>query len=132
MNYHDYHEDWRDIIRPKVLERDGYKCQHCGVKHKNYYIIQDGSYYSKIDADEYVEYLDSGVKCNRVYLQVAHLDCDKNNNNLNNLRSLCNLCHLKHDKQWKKMLRLSKKKINHSYPLQDSCDTKNQDTSDMV
>jgi len=119
MNYKEYHPDWKDIIRPLALERDGYKCQHCGVKHKKYYLIREGSYYSQIESDEYIEYLASGVKCNKIYLQVAHIDCNKENNNLNNLRSLCNLCHLKHDKVWKKMLRLSKKKDNPSYNGQD-------------
>lgn len=114
MNFKKYHEDWTDRIRPDILKRDKFKCQECGAVHKGYYLVSNGRYATRIEADEYVEYTGHGVKCARVYLQVAHLDMDRNNNDYSNLRALCLLCHLRFDKAYKRLCRLAKKKDNCS------------------
>lgn len=114
MNKKDYSPDWHDIIRPAILKRDSFKCQHCGVRHKNYYLFQPSGIKIKIEQDEYIEYLQHGLDARRIYLQVAHLDNNKSNNDDTNLLSLCNTCHLKNDRAHSQMMRLAKKKAKLS------------------
>lgn len=105
MNYSEYSEDWRDIIRPAILKRDSYTCQHCGIRHKsevytgsknNYIVVDD---FSKRWAKE------QGKKVYTVFLQVAHVDQNKMNNEGTNLIALCPRCHSKFDAQHKSLKR---------------------------
>lgn len=112
-----YHDQWQDVIRPEILKRDGFKCQDCGVQHKRYILREKSGLWTYIEKSEYAEYCTLKMRAYRVYLQVAHLDSDKSNNNDSNLRSLCLWCHLKFDKSYKQLLRISKKKDSHSLIL---------------
>lgn len=98
MKFNEYAPDWRDTIRPAILKRDQYRCKHCGVKHraKGYY---DNSGYF-IECDEFmIEWAKrNNIKPFTMYLQVAHLDQNKQNNDDKNLLSLCPRCHGKYDK----------------------------------
>lgn len=85
-NRHRYPPNWEDTIRPKVLERDGYECQKCKVKHRS------------IDK--------SGLK--RVILQVSHKDHTTRSHSLGNLWLLCPPCHLEYDRAVNNILRKSK------------------------
>ncbi len=105
-----YCENWSDTIRPAILKRDSYRCQHCGAVHRAYYLFNGTTNKVRIEVDEYKEYKENGITVRQIHLQVAHLDCDKNNNDSINLLSLCGSCHLKQDKAWKNLLRLAKKK----------------------
>lgn len=120
MDYSKYHPDWKDIIRPAVLKRDQYKCRQCDVKHKSrVYKNSRGKY---VECDSFVERwaINQGKKVFTLYLQVAHLDNNKENNNLINLLSLCPKCHGKYDKEYKKFMRLlttEKSNISKSFRL---------------
>ena len=83
MNYNKYPPNWLTEIRPYILKRDKYTCQHCGRKHKQYYINFDKE------------------KNSQCILQVAHLDHDPENWNISmkRLLSLCQECHLKYDRE---------------------------------
>lgn len=115
MDFSEYDPSWSDVIRPAILARDKFKCQECGARHRHYYLFQKGKLPIKIEAPEYLEYKTIGLDARILYLQVAHLDCDKTNNDYTNLKSLCPTCHLRYDRAWKKVLRLSKKKVNLSF-----------------
>lgn len=60
-----------------------------------------------ISKDEMNDYSTLGYKCYRIYLQVAHLDNNKGNNDDSNLKTLCVKCHSRLDKEWKKIVRMS-------------------------
>lgn len=101
MNKREYAPDWSDVIRPAILKRDGYKCRHCGIPHRaRVYRQSSGQYYI---VDEFTEQwaLSQGKKVFTVYLQVAHVDQDKTNNDPANLLSLCPRHHAKLDRDFK-------------------------------
>jgi len=106
MDYSQYHSDWRDIIRPAILKRDQYKCKHCGIKHKSrVYKDTTGKY---VECDTFMEEwaISTGRKVFTLYLQVAHIDHDKNNNAPSNLMSLCPVHHARFDTEHKKLARI--------------------------
>jgi len=105
-----YSEEWTDVIRPAILKRDNYKCSKCGIKHRSYVLVDSANNYTLISKEEHDEYKPYGANCYRVYLQVAHLDHNPDNNSDTNLKSLCPKCHLKNDEQHRNLLRLSSKK----------------------
>lgn len=105
MNKSEYSPDWNDIIRPAILRRDGYKCRHCGVKHKAKALKNSGSSYVEVDEFMLKWATTEGRKVVTIYLNVAHLDQDKKNNNPDNLLSLCVSCHSKYDSKFKSIKR---------------------------
>ena len=80
-----YPINWNSEIRPRILQRDKYTCQHCGKKHNQIYL----------DLDK--------IKYMKTLLQVAHLDHDKWNKDIKDERllSLCEVCHAKNDSKYK-------------------------------
>ncbi len=106
MDYSQYHPDWKDIIRPSILKRDQYRCKICRVKHKSrVYKNTSGGY---VECDEFMENwaMQSGRKVFTMYLQIAHLDHNKSNNDPANLQALCPIHHARHDREHKKFKRL--------------------------
>lgn len=105
MNYKEYHNDWRDIIRPEILKRDQYKCRICGIRHKaTVYKNTSGAY---VELDEFTKEWARAhqKKVFTLYLQVAHIDHNKDNNEPSNLMSLCPIHHAKFDADHKRFLR---------------------------
>lgn len=76
-NIRRYGDDWTDILREAIRERDNYVCQECGIHQ-----------------DE----LEGRFK----RLDVHHIDYDKNNCNPTNLITLCKRCHVKtnYNRDW--------------------------------
>lgn len=115
MDYKEYHPDWKDIIRPQILKRDQYKCRHCSIRHKTrVYKNARGKY---VECDDFIEQWaeNEGKKVFTLYLQVAHLDHNKKNNEPDNLLSLCPRCHGKMDREHKKFMRkVYSKKVDDS------------------
>jgi len=105
-----YPENWVDTIRPDILKRDGYKCKHCGIKHRSYVLVDSNANRTLIDKDEHIEYKGYGANTYRIFLQVAHLDCNKSNCDYANLVALCPTCHNMQDREWKRAIRLADKK----------------------
>lgn len=106
-NREQYPENWNDTIRPKILARDNYKCQGCGVKHRSYIYIDQNEKVIVVDAKESKELREGGYRSYRVYLQVAHKDNNKQNNESGNLISQCGRCHYKRDKVYKQLMRIA-------------------------
>lgn len=105
-----YPDNWTDEIRPRILARDKYKCTRCGIKHRVYVLIDEQKNYNLIDAAECEEYKAYGANCYRIFLQVAHINHDKSNNEDSNLATMCPRCHHRYDLQHKKVIRLGSKK----------------------
>lgn len=104
-NPHLYPENWLDTIRPAILKRDNYKCQICGVAHRS-----EGYYDSKknfIICDEWLKQwaIDKCFKVQKLHLQIAHLDHQKNNCAESNLKAMCPKCHLNYDREYNSLLR---------------------------
>jgi DNA-binding Xre family transcriptional regulator len=76
-----YPLNWNSEIRPRILKRDGYTCQHCNRKEKQMYF--------DFDKMKYIE----------TKLHICHLDHDCTNLNIKDKRllTLCSMCHLKYD-----------------------------------
>lgn len=115
-----YDDKWQDVIRPEILKRDNYKCQDCGLQHKKYILRDKKGAWKYIEPSEYAEYCTLKMRAYRVYLQVAHLDSVKTNNDPSNLRTLCLWCHLKYNKAHKQLMRLAQKKSKHLSSLIDT------------
>lgn len=105
-----YSEEWTDTIRPAILKRDNYKCAKCGVKHRQYVLVDSKKNYTLITKEEHDEYKPHGANVYRIYLQVAHIDNDKNNNSFDNLIALCPKHHLEMDAPHRAIMRISEKK----------------------
>lgn len=109
-NRHKYPDNWEDTIRPAILKRDNYTCQHCGLKHRGLYLCNNDGTFTKIDKEEFIEAQRFGQKTKKVFLQVAHLDHNPANIEDNNLLSLCCGCHLNNDRAINNIKRISKTK----------------------
>jgi 5-methylcytosine-specific restriction endonuclease McrA len=107
-NKHKYHPNWTDIIRPEILKRDNYKCQICGVQHKKHYLEIENKKLLQIDQEEYEEAKANNEKVKKIFLQIAHLDHNPNNNKYENLKALCAKCHLNNDRNVNQIKRKSK------------------------
>ena len=93
----EYPKDWFDTIRPTVLKRADYKCESCRLPHRSQgYYGYDGKF---VKCDEFMKAwaIRNGLKVHTVYLHIAHLDQNRNNNALHNLRALCPQCHRLYD-----------------------------------
>ena len=114
MDYSLYHPDWKDIIRPAILKRDNYKCAHCGVKHKARVYRNSSKQYVECD-DFMVQWaISNGRKVFTLFLQVAHKDHNKSNNDPSNLLSLCPVHHARLDTEHKRFARISYKTLVQS------------------
>lgn len=115
MDFSLYAPDWKDTIRPAILKRDDYKCQHCGISHRSTVYKKTNGGYQVLD-----DFTKEWAKANKkkvftLYLQVAHLDHNKQNNDPKNLLSLCPYHHAKYDSEQKKLSRIVyKKKVEAS------------------
>jgi 5-methylcytosine-specific restriction endonuclease McrA len=109
INYKDYPVNWKDEIRPTVLKRDGFKCQHCGVRNYQHYILHKSGRVEYIE-DEDIEFSrEKGFMVKRSVLTVAHMDNDISNNNYDNLITLCAACHNRFDVDYRKINRMATK-----------------------
>lgn len=121
MDYSLYHQDWRDVIRPAILKRDQYKCVQCGARHKmKCYKDTSGKY---IECDDFMEQwaISSGRHVFTLYLQVAHKDHDKSNNDPSNLMTLCPVHHARYDSEHKRFARIMyKAKIKDSKDVEET------------
>ncbi len=107
-NSNKYHKYWKEKYRSEALILANFKCQNCGVVHKNCYIFEKGKKPVKVDEEEMKEAKKFGEKAYKVYLQVAHLDHDTTNNEMSNLKVLCPSCHLNNDREVNNIKRKSK------------------------
>jgi hypothetical protein len=107
VNNKGYAIDWRDVVRPSVLKRDGYKCMHCGLSNRTLYtwenkvrIILDDDWLLK-------RYQQLKFKILKITLQIAHQCNNKACVNEFHLITLCDSCHLRLDKHTHVITRLS-------------------------
>lgn len=109
IDYSKYPANWKDEIRPGVLKRANYKCEVCGVGQRwKGYRDRVGDF---VHCDEFM--LKWAKKHNTkiitIYLAVAHLDHDVENNEDSNLRAMCQQCHNRYDAEFRKVNRLKSK-----------------------
>lgn len=109
-NKHRYPDNWADTIRPDILKRDKYSCNDCTAKHRDvgYYV---NNVFIKLEDPFQIEWAKKqGFKVTKIFLQIAHLDQNPDNNNYENLRAKCPKCHLRFDNSFNSVKRLMKKK----------------------
>ena len=110
MNKKLYCDNWQQL-RNQILDRDGRKCVRCGKADRSYYIKIKPNVWQDVTVEEYKKLENELVVVRRLFLQVSHKDNDKTNNDPSNLQSLCPLCHLQYDDQWKRLKRLSDRRL---------------------
>lgn len=109
MDFSKYHTDWKDIIRPSILKRDNYKCRTCGIGHKQTVYKDSRGNYVELDSFQEIWAEGTGKKVFKIYLQVAHVDQDKSNNDPLNLLTLCPKHHAQLDAKYKSFARIKYK-----------------------
>ena len=98
INYSKYPPNWKDVIRPRILARDHYKCKWCQLPHRAVgYRDERGNF---VICDEFMEDWAKKVKKRvfTIFLTVAHLNHDPSDNADENLAALCQKCHLNYDR----------------------------------
>lgn len=107
---HLYPANWFDTIRPAILKRADYKCESCKLPHRSrgYYDYR-GIF---VSCDEHMcnWAARNGIKTHIVYLHIAHIDQNRNNNDYSNLKALCPQCHRNLDKKFSDILRRASRK----------------------
>ena len=98
VNGKGYSVDWRDIVRPAVLKRDGYKCKHCGLSNRSLYTLENRTRVILDDHWLLERYKALGFRILKVTLQIAHECNNKACVNQSHLNTLCDSCHLRFDK----------------------------------
>ena len=109
VDYSKYHPDWRDIIRPEILKRDKYKCTRCKVGQRWVGYRTNKGVFVPCDDFEIAHRKRHNLKVITIYLAVAHLDHDIQNNEYINLAAMCQKCHNNYDQQHRLINRLSRK-----------------------
>lgn len=126
MDFSKYHKDWKDIIRPSILKRDDYKCRTCGIRHKQKVYKDSRGNYVELDSFQEIWAEGTGKKVFTIFLQVAHVDQDKSNNDPLNLLTLCPKHHAALDAKYKGFARIKyKEKINKVSDKNKSIDIAN-------
>lgn len=99
-----YPADWQ-AIRERILERDGRRCQFCGVEHRAIGWRDDKGAFHVVALDGNRQRLAEEqftrgdlVRLILIVLTIAHLhDMDPRNCADDNLAALCQRCHNRHD-----------------------------------
>lgn len=123
INYKLYPDNYLTEIRPSILKRANYCCEHCGLanyqlyrflpngdrEQLNYFIDQNyrNAFYVATISNDYTPH-----KWKVCVLTIAHLDHDINNNEPINLKALCQRCHLAYDRPHHREIRIKKKRLN--------------------
>lgn len=111
IDYKEYPKNWKNEIRPAVLQRAGNKCEWCGLENHAVIKREKNGFrrptaaewdiiHSKVRNGDYS--FQRSIKFHGfsiVVLTIAHLDHDKSNHDveLSRLAALCQKCHLGHD-----------------------------------
>jgi hypothetical protein len=112
------------IILPKILKRDGYKCKSCRINHKTRVYINSLNNY--VECDEFIENW-AAVNDRKVFtlcLELCHTDFDCDNFAPSNLVSLCPKCNSNRKKEFKKH--------NKAIYQQEICNTQTIDFTNEV
>ena len=121
--------EWREVIRPRILARDGHRCKFCKVPDRTA-IARAREYPGKWFDFEGNMYDEQGntvkgvhltlsecrVKIVRIILGIAHLDNNPENMADDNLAALCSRCHLKWDQRHHRQTYL-RSKFREQLPL---------------
>lgn len=120
---------WRNITRPRILKRAGYKCEQCGKPDRTHVWVWNGGATGQYwtlrikpaakQAWTYCKYGGSGnfvlyedfAQCRRilVVLSVCHLNHTSGDDRDENLKALCQWCHLNLDKLHHRETRAARK-----------------------
>ncbi len=94
IDYKKYPVDWKDVIRPRILKRDNYRCRLCHAANRAPYykaghqrIFIENSF----DCDYAMRH---AIPVKRIVLTIAHIIHDNSIDDDNNLLTLCTTCHL--------------------------------------
>ena len=87
-----YGRTWRTIIRPRILERAGNRCELCGVPN-GVTVWRLGRRWMKTRKVRW-----GNAHLVRIVLTIAHLNHTPGDDRDENLKALCQWCHLNLDK----------------------------------
>lgn len=99
------------LFAHKLLERAKYKCQFCGVAHRRTYVFTRGQKPYLINDSEVNEFKEPNNKVYKVFLQVHHIDGNRQNNEHSNLIVLCPACHFREERAKASLKRISSRAV---------------------
>lgn len=108
IDYKLYPDNWKDEIRPAILKRANYRCEKCGVRQRAVGFRDNTGKFIELDKSDKEAVEKSGKKFIKIFLSIAHINHNINDNNQNNLIALCQKCHNNLDKEYRKTNRKSK------------------------
>lgn len=97
IDYKQYPVNWKDIIRPDILKRDGYKCVVCGVSNRALFVWDKGNRVILDDKFILDYYKGLGMKVKKIVLSISHSCHDSMCTDYSHLSSKCQLHHLRFD-----------------------------------
>lgn len=103
IDYKKYPENWKDRIRPDILKRDNYKCVPCGVRQRARGYRDSNKRFVECDGFMEVWAYNNNIKIFTIFLAIAHLDHNIQNNKYANLQSMCQKCHNNYDQEFRKL-----------------------------
>jgi hypothetical protein len=102
-DYSRYPEDWKTVIRPRILKRAGEKrnakgeitqearCEWCGASNRAWKTGDKKRPVYILHSD----WPEDNAHLTRIILTIAHIDHDESNCSDDNLAALCQACHLR-------------------------------------
>lgn len=108
INYKLYPENWKDEIRPAILKRANYRCEKCGVRQRAVGFRDLNGKFIELDKSDKEAVEKSGKKFIQIFLSIAHINHNIEDNRFENLKAYCQKCHNNHDKEFRKTNRISK------------------------
>ena len=91
-----YGIEWRTVTRPRILERAGNCCEHCGVPNHRQIARGDAGTWRDTGTGWQPRPPAKGARVRTVYivLTIAHLNHVSGDDRDENLAALCQWCHL--------------------------------------
>ena len=111
---HFYGPEWRNVIRPRILERAGHQCENCGKPNHAEIRTKTGKgrmFWRPLKSltwrneegwvltpEELALAINLPTRVIRVVIVPAHLNHTPGDDRDENLRAMCQWCHLRHDR----------------------------------
>lgn len=95
IDYKNYPKDWKKVIRPRILARDGHKCRCCSIGNNLWGYRDAGGKFQSLPEQKPAP---AGFRAFHIRLNVVHLDHGLTDHSDANLGVMCQRCHGLYDK----------------------------------
>jgi hypothetical protein len=95
IDYKKYPADWKKVVRPRILQRDGNQCRCCGLGNNLWGYRDAGGRFHSLPN---LKPAPAGFRAFYIRLNVVHLDHGLTDHRDENLGLMCQKCHAAYDK----------------------------------